>query len=143
MVFRIEPKMPAHAYTTYQIASPISTHYRNGTCDEAGCLAHRYGWTTTVDESTTLGQGQAHYIRKTSGRRYVESRDAGLTTFTFEAGQKCFTTHKVPLDRPELYVVRGGDHRGNPRGEFTEHRADTWVESFAEHQDRIARVVNG
>ncbi len=142
-MFRIQPKMPAHAYTTYQIAAPVSTHFRAGTCDEAGCLAHRHGWATTVDESTTLGQGQAHYVRKESGRRFVESRTGGLTTFTFEAGQKCFATHQVPLERPELYIVRGGDWRGNPRGEVTRHRPDTWVEAFAEHQDQIACVVNG
>jgi hypothetical protein len=50
----------------------------------------------------------------------------------------------VPLERPELYVVRGGDWRGNPRGEVRRHSGpDSWVNDFAEHQDRIARVVNG
>ncbi len=142
---RITPVGPAHAYKTYSITSPISTHYRDGTCNEAGCLAQRHGWQTTVDETTDLGARQAHYIRKQSGRRYVEHRsEAGLTVFTFEAGQRCFATHKVPLQRPELYVVRGGDWRANPTGEQRIHaNAQDWVEDFAEHQDRIARVVNG
>lgn len=144
MINRIQPQMPAHAYTTYEILAPAATHFRVGTCDEAGCLAQRHGWTTTVDETTDLGARQAHYIRRQSGRRFVESREAGLTVFTFEAGQKCFATHKVNLERPELYVVRGGDFRGNPRGEVRRHsRPDSWVNDFAEHQDRIARVVNG
>lgn len=139
---RFTPAGPAHAYKTYEIISPVSTHFRPGTCDEAGCLAQRHGWTTTVDESTDLGARQAHYIRSQSGRKFVEERGP-LTVFTFEAGQKCFATHQIPLDRPELYVVRGGDWRGNPLGDVRHHRADTWTEDFAEHQDRIARLVNG
>lgn len=143
---RIEPNQPAQHYKTYILASPISTHYRDGTCDEAGCLAQQHGWQTSVDESTDLGQRQAHYIRKLSGRRFTERRtELGLTAFTFEAGQKCFATHKVPLERPEFYAVRGGDWRGDPRGEGTRLHSgpDAWVNDFGEHQDRIARVLNG
>lgn len=145
MVNRIDPALPAHQYKTYTIVSPISTHFRDGSCDEAGCLAQRNGWKTVVDESTELGQRQAHYIRKQSGRRFTEERTPeGLTAFTFVAGQRCFTTHKVPLDRPEFYLVRGGDWRGNPRGERRQHSGpDAWVNDFGEHQDRIARVING
>ncbi len=143
---RIEPVGPASAYKTYAIASPISTHYRDGTCDEAGCLAHRHGWQTNVDESTDLGQKQAHYIRKQSGRRYTDRKtELGLTAFTFEAGQRCFTTHKVPLDRPEFYAVRGGDWRGNPRGTGTRLHTgpDPWVNDFGTHQDRLKRKLEG
>ncbi len=159
-MFRIEPKMPAYAYTTFAIASPISTHFRKGTCDEAGCLAHRHGWKTTVDETSDLGQGQAHYIRASSGRRFVETHtETGLTEFTFEAGQKCFSEHSVPLDRPEVYGKFAGDHRlhersdlaGRPwdweraryHGQLVVHSSDSWVNEFGDHQDRIARVVNG
>jgi hypothetical protein len=137
------PVGPAHAYKSYQILSPLSTHFRDGTCEEAGCLAQRHGWRTVVDESTDLGKRQAHYIRSLSGRTFTEERGP-VTTFTFEAGQRCFATHKVPLERPELYVVRGGDWRGNPTGEIYQHqRAADWVEDFGEHLDRIARVING
>lgn len=143
-LYRPEPVGPVHAYKSYEIVSPISTHYRDGTCDEAGCLAQRHGWRTVVDESTELGQRQAHYIRTQSGRRFTEERTAaGLTDFIFEPGQRCFAVHKVPLERPEIYVVRGGDWRaqvGQPRIHTS---PDAWVNDFAEHQDRIARVVNG
>jgi hypothetical protein len=142
---RIVPKAPADAFKTYQIVSPLSTHYRDGTCAEAGCLAHQHGWQTSVDETNDLGQRQAHYIRKLSGRRFTERRtELGLTAFTFVAGQACFSTHKVPLERPEFYVVKGGDWRGNPRGDRRVHSGpDAWVNDFGEHQDRIARAVNG
>ena len=40
--------------------------------------------------------------------------------FTFEAGQQCFTQHHVP-DRPQFFVVRDGDWRGNPTGQNRLH----------------------
>jgi hypothetical protein len=142
-MFRLDPKLPAAEYKTYSIVSPLSTHFRRGTCEEAGCLAHRHGWQTAVDESTDMGQRQAHYIRKVAGRRFTERRtELGLTAFTFEAGQRCFAEHQVSLERPELYLVRGGDWRGNPRNETRRHSGpDSWVDDFATHQDKLARAA--
>lgn len=141
---RVEPLLPVQAMKTYAIASPISTHFRDGTCEEADCLAYVHGWQTSVDEATDLGQKQAHYIRKLSCRRFTERRtELGLTAFEFEAGQKCFATHKVPLERPEVYLVHGGDWRGRTTPAQIHSGPDPWVNDFGEHQDRIARVVNG
>lgn len=144
--YRPAPLMPAAAYKTFQIASPISTHYRPATCEEVGCLAQAHGWATMVDESHVLGAKQAHYIRKLAGRSFIEARtELGLTRFEFAAGQRCFASesHRVPLERPEIYVVREGDHRGNPRGtEPRVHvRALDWVDEFANHQDKIATAI--
>jgi hypothetical protein len=138
---RFEPAMPVTAYKTYRIVSPQQTHFRPATCAEAGCTTYLNGWQSTIDETTVLGQQQAHYIRKQSGRGYTEERlPNGLTQFTFEAGQRCFGgDHQVRLDRPELYLVRGGDWRGNPTGENRQHaNAAEWVEDFGEHQQRLA-----
>jgi hypothetical protein len=68
-----------------------------------------------------------------------------LTAFEFAAGQQCFASHKVSLERPEFYLVRGGDWRGDPTGLGAQlfSGPDPWVNDFGEHQDRIARVVNG
>jgi hypothetical protein len=145
-MFRIEPNMPAAAYKTYSIAAPRATHWRPATCAEAQCDAYLHGWKTVIDEATELGMGQAYYIREQSGRRFREERlPGGRTEFYFEPGQRCFRSgdqrHYVRLDRQEIYVVRDGDHRGNPRGtEPRRHtRARDWTEDFALHQDRIAR----
>jgi hypothetical protein len=141
MVFRIQPKMPAASYTTYQVLAPRATHWRRVGCAEAQCPRYERGWKTIVDETTDLGARQAHYIRRESGRRYTETRDAGLTTFGFEAGQRCFGSdaHKVPLDRPQIFRRHGGDWRGNPRGDVLTHvRSDDWLDDFANHQDRLA-----
>lgn len=142
---RITPNLPASAYRTFQIVSPIATHWRPADCAEFECEQHLRGWKSAIDESTELGQKQAHYIRRMSGRKFTESRDEqpGLTVFTFEAGQTCFSSgqHKVPLGRPEHYLVKGGDWRGNPTGMTTRKhaRAELWVEEFQENQDKLLR----
>lgn len=140
---RITPKLPADKYKTYQIQKPLETHWRQGTCAEKQCRGFMEGWVTRIDESTDLGQGQAFYIRKQSGRSFKEHRDElGLTVFVFEPGQRCFRPakdHMIQVGRPELYVVRGGDWRGNPRRERRRHaNAADWVDDFAEHQDKLA-----
>lgn len=136
-------KLPAHAMKTYQLAQPLATHFRDGRCEEAFCPAQERGWITKVDESSEIGQKQAHYIRKLSGRRYSEFKnEAGITEFTFPAGQQCFRQHKVPLERDPLLYVVGGDFRGNPRREKYQHkRADDWVDDFANHQIKISEAV--
>jgi len=141
---RITPNMPVGAYKTYRIVSPQSTHFRPGTCAEADCEAYLNGWQSTIDEATVLGQQQAHYIRTQAGRGFTEHRtEAGLTVFTFEAGQKCFAgSHQVRLGRPELYLVADGDWRGNPTGRQRTHQtAADWVEDFGEHQLRLADQI--
>src|SRR6266540_2045312 len=138
-VFRLEPQLPAGAMKTYQVIAPKATHFRNATCAEIYCSNYLNGWKTEIDESSELGQKQAYYIRNSSGRHYKEDRSvaAGLTIFVFEAGQQCFSQHQVRLDKPEIYLVKGGDWRGNPAGiETKKHSSpDDWVDDFANHQD--------
>lgn len=139
--YRITPKLPAQSMKTYQIIAPATTHWRPATCEEVGCLNHRFGWQTVVDESIDLGQRQAHYIRNQSGRRYTEDRDApGLTTFVFEAGQKCFAPHQVRLDRPDIFLVKDGDFRGSTNPRQHVGPAD-WVDDFANHQQKLADEI--
>lgn len=143
---RITPNLPASAYRTFQIVSPLATHWRPASCEEVECEQHARGWKSAIDETTELGQKQAWYIRKQSGRNYTESRDEqpGLTVFTFEPGQRCFNSgqHKAPLGRPEHYLVKGGDWRGNPAGIATRKhtKPEFWVEDFNENQDRLTRA---
>jgi len=138
-VFRIEPAMPPHAYKTYAMLSPITTHMRKATCEEVGCDQYRQGWRVHVQ---ALPPDLLHAAR-TSGRRYREEHVAeGQTYLVFEPGQPCFKaeTHRAPIGRPPLFLVREGDHRGNPRGTPTRlyDRPDQWVDDFATHQDNLA-----
>ncbi len=136
---RVTPKLGAEAYKTYQILAPVETHFRSASCEEVDCAAYRFGWSTRIDETTELGKAQASYIRHRAGRGFHETSDAGLTVFEFYPGQTCFDTHRVRLDREEVYATFRGDHRGRV-GEPRIHRsAVDWVEDFAEHQQTLAR----
>lgn len=133
------------AYKTYEIRAPRSSHFRKGTCAEADCPEYLAGWQSTIDETSELGQRQAHYIRKESGRRFTEeSPSPQQTVFRFEPGQRCFASdqHFVRLDRPELYVVKGGDWRGNPLSTPPAVlNPGSWVDDFGEHQERITDLM--
>lgn len=136
--FRVTPALDVTQVQTFAIATPIATHTREASCAEVDCEHYLNGWRTTVDEGTDLGQQQAYYIRNVSGRHYREDRNQapGLTVFEFEAGQTCFTAepHRIQT-RPELFVVRDGDWRGNPTGRRRIHqRPEDWVDEFANHQ---------
>lgn len=75
-------------------------------CEAVECPHYNFGWVTTVDPATDLGQAQAHYIRKKSHRSFKEEREqiAGtLIRFIFEPGQRCFREHIRPVDRDPLF----------------------------------------
>lgn len=146
-VNRIEPRVPAHLMTTYQISSPIETHTRVAICAEVECPSWAHGFQSTVDVGTDLGAQQANYIRLHSGRHFTYVENRTLVTFTFPPGQKCFREHRVPLGRPELYVVRNGDHRGNRTGWSRsfgagDRAARDWVDDFGEHQLKIKEATD-
>lgn len=131
------PIGPSAAYQTYSIKAPLSTHFRPATCEEVGCPDYQYGWKVHLE-------GVPENLRSTalnSGRKYtVEQEGPGLTWIVYEAGQKCFQhrKHRTRLERPELFLVRGGDVRGNPTGEQRIHkRAEDWIEDLHEHTDKI------
>lgn len=138
-MFRIDPRVGPECYKTYQIVAPARTHYREATCVEVGCKAYAGGFRSRIDVSTDLGRRQAKYIEERAGRRYTRTVTGTVVTYDFPPGQRCFNTHRVPLDREPLYVVRDGDYRGNPRGTRpVTRRAGEWVDDFATHQQQIA-----
>ncbi|WP_346163568.1 hypothetical protein [Streptomyces bangladeshensis] len=142
MVFRIEPQMGAESYKTYAMVSPLSSHFRPATCAEVDCPHYLNGWRVRVEGLAP----QDIHAAKTSGRRWIEQRVAdGETWLVFEAGQPCFkaSQHRTRVDRPPLYIVRDGDHRGNPRGTKARlhQRAADWQEDFAEHQQKLADEI--
>lgn len=144
MVNRMTPGMDARFYQTFQVTSPIATHTRKGTCEEVECGAYLRGWKMQIDLNTELGQKQAHYIKHLSGRSYtVDGQQDGLVTLIFKPNQDCFAEHRVPLDRPEIYRVKGGDFRGNPLRTVTRvhKKPEFWVEEFAENQDKLKSAI--
>lgn len=142
---RLETRTPARAMQTFQVVSPISTHTKVVKCGEGvDCAAYRNGWRMKIDLGTDLGQKQAYYIKHQSGRAYkVIGQQDGLVELEFGPNQPCFAEHRARLERPEIYRVKGGDHRGNPLKIPTRvhKKPEFWVEEFAENQDRIKRAI--
>lgn len=136
--------LPVTGFQTFSIVSPPETHSRVAECQEVGCQAYAHGWKSIIDEGTELGQRQAGYIRSHSGRAFTESRTPeGLTEFIFKPEQKCFGEHRVSLERDELFIIRGGDRRGNPRREVKRVGSNEWVDRFATNQNRLRSVREG
>lgn len=138
------PRLPAKDFQTFQVEAPIDTHTRKASCEEVECEQYARGWRMKLDLGSDLGQKQAYYIKHSAGRSYevVDQRD-GLVTLEFSANQTCFQEHRVRVDRPEIYRVKGGDHRGNPLKTLTRvhKKPEFWVEEFAENQDRLAAKI--
>lgn len=141
---RVTPGLPANLMQTYQILAPKDTHWRTATCAEVNCQQAERGWKMVLDLTTELGLKQARYIKYESGRQYevVDQRD-GLATLIFRGGQECFKEHRVRTDAPEKFLVRGGDFRGNPRGQKTRvhTKPEHWVEDFQENSARLNQLA--
>lgn len=136
---RHQPKLAPASYKTYGIAAPKQTHRRKATCEEVNCGAYLRGWVTILPTS----RPDLIALLKNSGRRYVETPQAGgMVEFKFEAGQACFDVakHTVRLDRPELYLVRGGDWRAKTTPVRLHDEPEHWVEDFSEHQDSLQKA---
>lgn len=134
---------PVHTMRTFQIDQPLDTHYRRATCQEVACRAHAHGWKMGFDLTDPDKRQAARWIRDHSRRTYSHELldDGRRIVFTFPAGQRCFTKHRLPLEREPFYVVRGGDFRGNPRRERVVHRtADSFVDQWAGDLDQLNTI---
>src|SRR5260370_1108126 len=104
---RVPPALAIGAYKTYQISSPLSTHWTAATCAQVGCEHYLNGWALHVQAVT---ERDVH-LAKTSGRRYRQQDiGPGQTWLVFEPGQPCFAagTHVRRLERAEVYTTRAG-----------------------------------
>jgi hypothetical protein len=138
---RIEPLMPADAYKTYAVVSPLSTHFRPATCAEVDCPHYVNGWRVRIE---TLTPDLLRAARN-SGRKYTEQHRGGRDVPRVRGRAALFpaATHRTRMDRPPLYLVRDGDHRGNPRRTRARQHLnpDNWVEDFADHQQKLADEI--
>ena len=151
---RIQPALSVQAMQTYAVHAPAATHFRRATCAEVECERWREGWLSLFDEATDLGRRQAAYVRYQSGRHFQEmaSEDAALAlkraeipgklrAFIFPSGQECFEAHKVRVDRPEIFSVRGGDWRGATSARRIFQRPGDFIESSQETFDRLRTAI--
>lgn len=139
-----QPDGPAWAYRTFRMLSPAS-HRRPASCEEVECERWQRGWLTALDVSDPKHAETANWIRLKSGRRFTVDEVGSAVTFSFPPGQSCFAPHTVPF-KPHLFLVQGGDWRGNPRNiPVVRHSGvQAWVDDFGENQQAIIdRVQRG
>lgn len=119
--------------TTYRAIKPISTHFRQGTCQEVSCLNYLNGWKTILPKE----HDGVQWIRETQ-LRYTEVNNENMIEFIFEAGQECFkrNEHYVSLDKPAIYAIR--DSLGTKRQE-----ANEWVDKFNNHLTKLKGEIDG
>lgn len=142
--FRLTPAGPASAYQTFQIRTPRGPEFdRPVTCEEVDCDAWRNGWITRVP----FGSELEHTVRVARSRHpwAAAQAEGGEMVFTYAPGTPCFrsATHRLPIrpDLPQIFLVKDGDWRGNPRG--TQPRIHQRPEDWVEHaQEVTANVVD-
>jgi hypothetical protein len=144
---RLAPKLGPQFYKSFSLRRPLTSHWREATCEEVDCPDWRFGWFTTVDTSDDLGQRRYHFITHDKTRRpSVQHVGGSLWRFSFGPGFTCYRAHehRVQIDRPPLLLVAEGDYRGNPRGipAHVHQTAEDWADDFANHQDRLARAAS-
>lgn len=128
---------PARLFKGYAIDAPFTRVFRERiSCEAADCSEYRSGWGVKAE---LLDPQMWAWIR---AKRYRWRRvDLSPTEqwITFEAGQPCFRsdTH-TRLVRDPLFVEHRGARWGRTGDQGRRHNADTWVDSFAEHQDKLA-----
>lgn len=132
-------------YKTFSARMPIQTHFKDVTCAEYECDAYLFGWDTTVDTSTELGQKRYHFITHDRTRSYSHEKVSDtLHIFHYGPGQTCFAPpnergfrHKQTLLRPPRLITRGGDWRGYTSEPYEHTKVDFWVEDMQENFDGI------
>lgn len=129
---------PAQLFKGYQIQAPMSRVFRErATCEQVDCADWRNGWMVQA------GLLDAQMWAEIQHKRYRWRRmDVSATEryIAFEAGQPCFaaSTHTRLIRDPLFIEHRGAKWGGRTPGSGYQHTADTWVDSFAEHQDKLA-----
>lgn len=143
---RPTPLLPVTAMKTYAIKSPVETHTKPAHCRDIGCRDYLNGWTIKL----LAGSDDDRFFRgactgRVDGYRrpFTTRRDGPFVTFVFEAGVPCrfIMKHRASLDRPEIYIARGGDWRGSTGLIIKHDRPEHWVEDFAGYMAGVARQV--
>lgn len=137
-VSRPNPVGPVQAYRTYAVLPDRRTAPRRATCEEFGCLNWRNGFAVPIPAGP---EGERRrQILKASRRSYtLRTKEDGTILAIFPPGTTCFAVETHRVQTSELFVVRGGDWRGNPTGYRRVHqRPADWVEDCSIHLDKIA-----
>jgi hypothetical protein len=134
---RVVPTLPPQRMKTYELRQPLATHFRVVSCKDFDCAAYLNGWVMGYDLTDPAKVEAANLIAK-AGRKFTHEIVETKVIFTFPAGENCFVVHQVSVEREPIAIVRGGDWRGNPRGEGRKHvNVIDWRDDMGEHLEKI------
>jgi hypothetical protein len=131
-------------YETYGMALPLKTHWVPASCEEVNCEPFLYGFVTTIDVSTPLGQKQYDFLIKDRKRTYSLQRPSmHIFKFIYPPGTICmaYADHKLPKDRPGTFYKRRGDYRLVGQRPQIFKRPEDWVDEFGNHQLKLAALI--
>lgn len=144
--FRIQPRMPVGSYQTFSVHMPRETHWRDATCEEAGCRRWANGWKTSFVPGTPEGEKIRFFIKNSPiKRKWTVVKLPGKTEVVFAAGQECFSQdhptshHKLPIARQQIHVVRKGDWRS--AWDKKAVPVAEWIDRFATNQDKLKTLI--
>jgi hypothetical protein len=111
---------------------PDPAFWRKATCKEVNCSHWEKGWQTVLDLSPQqpggdlgLMRARYNYIRDSSGRSFKEEWVGSTVTFLFPAGQTCFRSHQMPVERDPVFL-----HRPGPAQEARQLDYDEFFDKF-------------
>jgi hypothetical protein len=139
-------------HTNFRIRQREQDNFRPITCAQAECEAFRNGWVTIVSANMA---DQVRTIARDTGRHFVEAPGGpGLVAFTFPPGQEGFKggdhDHVERIDVVQTFSKQDGHAEigvnsrrqaewfWQPSGDRRKLSAQTWVDDFGEHQERLA-----
>ena len=110
-------------------------HFINVSCKQVDCEQFLNGWVTRIP----IGSPQEGYIKSDKTRLWIAVKvDDATMNYFFEAGQRCFRTHRVKLERgPYLTINQSGrepDRLSRAHMDF-----DEWTTRFNEQSYRNTR----
>lgn len=145
--YRVAPRMAVQQYQTFSVHMPAESHWRPASCEEVDCPKWRNGWKTSFVPGTADGDKIRFFIKNSTIKRtYTVVRLADRTEVVFPAGMECFkqdhpsTRHRLPIPKPQIHVVRGGDWRASTT-ERKVVKAPEWVDRFATNQDKLKTLI--
>jgi hypothetical protein len=128
------PRQQLSKENHYQTLRPPITHFVSVTCEEIDCERFLNGWVVVLpaDHETHIKT-----IKDDLTRRYTETWEAGLVTFSFPPGTPCYMnmlTHKrARFDQLPLFVKKVGVDRKLVSGV-------QWHDDFQEDVYQIKKI---
>ena len=108
-------------------------HFINASCKIVDCPQFLNGWVTRV----IIGSPQEQYVKRDKSRKWTAVKvDDATMEYYYEAGQNCFGTHRMKLEKAPYFNINGLAGK-DPRSLTIDF--DEWTDRFNESSYRSTR----